>query len=76
MQTNLESYLQVDTSTAAEILGVSKRKLEKMRIYGGGPRFVRMGRNCVRYRVKDLVTYQESLLRCSTAEDRVVGVSQ
>ena len=43
----------VDTATAATIVGLAKNTLEKMRVYGGGPRFAKY-RSAVRYSVRDL----------------------
>jgi len=62
----LDSHRQVDTGTAADFLSVSLRQLERWRMTGEGPRFVRMGRKCVRYRLKDLLEFQESLIQENT----------
>lgn len=55
------------TSEAAEIVRLSQAHLEKMRIYGTGPRFVRLGR-AIRYRRTDLLTWIEGGLSGSTSE--------
>jgi excisionase family DNA binding protein len=44
------------TDQAAECLGVAGITLRKWRLYGGGPRFVRLGR-AVRYRLGALEAY-------------------
>ncbi len=57
---------QVPTPAAADLLGLTPRTLEKMRLHGGGPRFVRVSATCVRYRLTDLAAWQESRLRSNT----------
>ena len=52
---------------AAAYLCISESFLEKARIYGGGPRFVKIGR-AVAYRQTDLDDWIESRLRESTSE--------
>lgn len=49
----------VDVKGAANYLGVSKSHLDKLRTQGGGPRFVRIGRKQVRYRVAALDEWLE-----------------
>lgn len=46
----------MNQSEAAVILGVSARTLEKWRVKGGGPLFVKVG-SSVRYRVCDLQSW-------------------
>lgn len=55
------------TAEAAEFLRISKPHLEKCRVYGGGPRFVRLGRS-VRYRIEDLQAWVEAGVVESTSE--------
>jgi hypothetical protein len=50
---------------AAEILGVSKSFLDKARIYGGGPPFMRFGRAII-YSTDDLAEWARS---CTVAND-------
>lgn len=52
---------------AAELLGVSVRTLQKWRLQGNGPRFVKLG-HAVRYDVKDLEAYIERARRNSTSD--------
>jgi predicted DNA-binding transcriptional regulator AlpA len=70
-QTNAEAVLaarrQVPSETAAEFLGVSLRKMEKMRREGDGPRFVRLSSKLVRYRICDLIEFQEQHLQANNA---------
>ena len=62
-------YRQLTTDEAAEYLGVPKRNLEAMRQSGKGPLFVRFSPRNVRYRLIDLIRYQERMLRRSTCDD-------
>ncbi len=55
------------TAEAAEIVRLSQAHLEKMRVYGRGPRFVRLG-HAVRYRRADLAIWVESGIVEATAE--------
>jgi excisionase family DNA binding protein len=52
---------------AAELLGVSVRTLQKWRLQGNGPQFVKLG-HAVRYDVKDLEAYIERARRRSTSD--------
>jgi Helix-turn-helix domain len=53
--------------SAAKLLGISARTLERHRITGIGPRYVRLGR-LIRYREEDLVTFVDGNLRGSTSD--------
>ena len=48
------------TKKAAEILGLEERTLDKWRLLGKGPKFVRVGTRAIRYRHEDLVNFIES----------------
>ena len=48
------------TPAAAAYLGLSPSTLEKRRITGGGPRFVRLGGRAVGYDVRDLDAWLDS----------------
>lgn len=61
-----ELYRQFDTDEAAEILDIAPRSLEKKRQEGTGPPFVRLSPKCVRYRLIDLIKYQEAHLKTNT----------
>ncbi|MFE8032029.1 helix-turn-helix transcriptional regulator [Thiohalocapsa marina] len=63
-----ELYQQLDTGAAAAFLNVPKRNLELMRQHGDGPLFVRVGKRAVRYRLLDLIRYQERQLRQSSIQ--------
>lgn len=49
----------------AELLHVSTRTLEKWRVSGHGPRFVKVGRGCL-YRVEDIESWLATRLRDRT----------
>nr|WP_105382450.1 helix-turn-helix domain-containing protein [Neorhizobium alkalisoli] len=65
---------------AAEYLGVSKSMLDKLRCFGGGPRYFKLGRAVV-YSLPDLDAWRDERVRSNTwsaanqnnlATDRVV----
>ena len=53
---------------AADYLGLSERTLQKWRVTGGGPRFVKVSGRMVRYRRRDLMDWSEARLRAHTSE--------
>jgi len=55
---------------AATLLRLSERTLERLRVTGGGPVFVKAGR-LVRYRQADLENWIESRVVASTSERAV-----
>ena len=63
------TFLQfpLDTTGASRRLGVSKSTLEKLRVYGGGPKYLKLGR-LVRYRPQDLDEWMFERLTGSTSE--------
>lgn len=61
------------TKEVAERLGVTERTLERMRVRGDGPAFVKLGAgrtSVVRYEEADLEAWLESRRRTSTAENQ------
>ena len=56
-----------DTSGAAQYLGLAKSTVEKMRVYGGGPRFLKLNRS-VRYRAEDLDEWLRANIVNNTSE--------
>jgi predicted DNA-binding transcriptional regulator AlpA len=56
------------TRQAARVLALSTSWLAKLRLFGGGPKFLKLGR-LVRYRHEDLSQWAESNLRRSTSDD-------
>ena len=63
----------LSTEEAAVVLGLSPRTLEDIRSRGGGPEYLRLSRNCVRYRHRDLMTWAESKRRRNTWEIHPAG---
>ncbi len=57
----------LNTPKAAEYVGLRPCTLEAWRCYGGGPRFVKLGR-AVRYRLDDLDDWVESRVRDNTSQ--------
>jgi len=56
----------LDTRAAGELLGLSARTLEGMRVRGGGPPYRRHGGR-VRYGVADLIAWSDATRRTSTS---------
>lgn len=58
----------------AELLSLSPRTLEKMRVSGDGPPFIKLGRlRAVRYRESDLQAWIEGRVRRSTSDPGVAA---
>lgn len=58
------------TKAAAALLGLSPRTLEGLRRRGGGPQFIAISRNVVRYRRDDLDAWVASRAAPHTAKAR------
>ena len=58
---------KLDTSQAAEFLGVSVSTLNKLRVSGGGPPYLKLGRRVV-YDPADLEAWSASRRRTSTSQ--------
>jgi len=65
-ETTNSPYLVVEQ--AADHLRVSKNYLDKLRVSGKGPRFVRLGRRKVLYRKSDLDKWVEERIYASTTQ--------
>ena len=61
------SETPLDTRAAARYLGMSKSNLEKLRVFGGGPKYLKL-RHLVRYRVQELDEWMNARLVSSTSE--------
>ena len=61
------------TEEAAEYVGTSPRTLERYRVTGEGPRFLKVGRK-VLYRLADLDAWLETRVRRSTSDPGPHGV--
>jgi len=51
----------------ATYLGLAVSTLNKWRVYGGGPQFLKLGRS-IRYRIADVEAWLENQLVTSTAQ--------
>ena len=58
---------------AADYLGLSISTLNKLRVFGGGPVFLKLGRR-VAYDVADLDRWLDTKRRRSTSDDGTQGV--
>ena len=68
------SNTNLRTPQAASYLGLSSSFLEKLRVYGGGPSFYKLGR-AILYRSIDLDVWLESHRRESTSHVRAPNAS-
>ncbi|WP_374572808.1 helix-turn-helix domain-containing protein [Phenylobacterium sp.] len=57
----------LDTLETARLLNVSERHLRNLRVRGGGPQFVRVGR-AIRYRKSGVFEWAENRCLVSTSE--------
>lgn len=59
----------MNTAEAAKYVGLAEGTLEKMRVYGGGPKFLTLGSTtAVRYLIDDLDDWLETRRHSSTSE--------
>src|ERR1700676_2610587 len=61
------AFPRLNEKQLAERWGVSIRTLQAARVKGGGVPFVRIGRS-VRYRLEDVLAYEQARLRSNTSE--------
>jgi hypothetical protein len=66
----MKDQVALDTKEAAAFLSVSVGFLSKLRLVGGGPRFVRCGRK-ITYRLADLRAWQEANSLSHTSARRI-----
>ncbi len=64
---NVPQVAYVDTKRAAAYLSLSGETLERLRVSGGGPKFVKLAK-AVRYKLEDLEAWADSHRICSTSE--------
>lgn len=57
-----------DQTELAKELGLSERSLERYRLQGNGPRYVRVGLRLIRYREEDVEAWLNQSLRTSTSD--------
>ena len=65
---SLDPFKLLTEREAADFLGYSVRTLQKWRITGNGPIYVRVSNRSVRYRRKELMDWSEKNL-CSSTSD-------
>jgi len=58
----------LDTAGAAEFTGLGKPTLEKMRVRGDGPPYMKLGAKSVRYRADDLREWMAARVVTSTSQ--------
>ena len=63
----MEAIQFLDTIQAAQLLGLSRKTLEKLRVTGDGPAFHKFGRRCL-YDPEDLMGWARSRRRASTSD--------
>lgn len=63
----MEAIKKLDTTSAARYAGLGKSTLEKLRLYGGGPIYIKVGKRVV-YDVNDLDAWLASRRRQSTSQ--------
>ena len=68
LQSGLTDPGALSTPLAADYVGLSPATLETLRVRGGGPTFVKLGRRVV-YRREDLDAWLKTARRASTSED-------
>jgi predicted DNA-binding transcriptional regulator AlpA len=65
----IHEHRKVSAPEAAAYLGISASTLSKLRVFGGGPKFHKLGRRVV-YDVRDLDGWFEARQRSSTSDTR------
>lgn len=68
---NSQPAARLDSTQAAQWLGLSKSTLEKMRCDGRGPRYLKVGKRCF-YRPADLAAYLEAAV-VETTDSRALS---
>tara|TARA_E500000305_G_scaffold109307_1_gene113936 strand:+ start:2864 stop:3109 length:246 start_codon:yes stop_codon:yes gene_type:complete len=63
---NLDSLL--NERDAADLLGLSDRTLQKWRVCGGGPVFIKIGGKSVRYQRRDLIVWINARKQANTSD--------
>jgi hypothetical protein len=63
----------IDEKDAAAFIGVSVRQMQNLRYRGGGPRFIKLSRRCIRYRRRDLQAWAQEFVRSSTSDQFLVA---
>ena len=63
----IHEHRKIGTPEAAQYLGISVSTLSKLRVFGGGPTFHKLGRRVV-YDIRDLDDWFEARKRSSTSD--------
>jgi predicted DNA-binding transcriptional regulator AlpA len=63
----IHEHRRVSAPEAAQSLGISASTLSKLRVFGGGPKFHKLGRRVV-YDIRDLDDWFEARQRSSTSD--------
>lgn len=58
---------RLDTAGAEDYTGLARQTLAKLRVYGGGPKYIKVGRRVI-YDTRDLDEWLESRKRRSTSD--------
>jgi excisionase family DNA binding protein len=61
------------THEAASYMRLSARTLERLRVQGTGPKFVRLANRSIRYRQQDLDAHVAARVVASTSEEKGNG---
>lgn len=56
------------TKEAADYVGLAESTMEKKRVYGGGPQFLKYSTGAVRYLEEDLISWRAQFRTSSTSE--------
>ena len=67
-QTNYHPDQLMTEKEAAGILCYSQRALQNWRVRGGGPKYVKVNGNSVRYQIRDLTKWIDDRKRGNTSE--------
>lgn len=67
-------HTKLETEPAAEYVGSKKKTLEKLRVVGGGPAYIKHGRRVV-YQVSDLDAWIDRHRRTSTSGQYGAGAA-
>lgn len=73
MTMEMESRRLLRTAEAARVLGLSRSWLEKLRLTGDGPPFVRIGTRAVAYWSDDLLRWAEARPRYNSTSEAIPG---
>ena len=75
IQIPADSYALMNEVAAAAFCNLTRRAMQNFRLTGVGPQFVRISSRCIKYRKKDLISWQERKIRTSTSDEgEEVGV--